>query len=314
MGEVELAELACRQDGLVARHQARGHLSRKQLEGRLASGRLFAVRRGVYRFAGVPTGPRVELRAACLAAGPAAVVSHRSAAELWELRGIVADRPEITVPPPMWPRLPGVRCHQSGRLPQLHIATRSGFSVTTPARTLADLASDLSPPFLGSLVDQCLRRRIVDLAELRTVHDELLGRLAGLSALRGVVDARQGDREPGESAGESETAALLVGGGLARPVAQHQVVAGGTVYVLDLAYPDRRLGIEYDGWTVHGTRSAFEHDRERDNALAAAGWTVLRYTAGMSPERLVAAALAAYRSAARENTPSTGQLPEKATR
>ncbi|HEV3401749.1 MAG TPA: DUF559 domain-containing protein [Acidimicrobiales bacterium] len=312
MGELELAELASRQDGLVARPQARDHLSKKQLEGRLASGRLVVVRRGVYRFAGVPPGPRADLRAVCLAVGAGAVVSHRSAAELWDLRGVVADRPEITVPAPMWPRLPGVRCHQSGRLLAAHFTTRSGFPVTTPPRTLADLAFDLSPRFLGSLVDQCLRRRIARISELRAVHDELLGRVGGLAALRSVLDAREGRYDPGESAGEVETAELLVGAGLPRPVPQHQVIAGGTVYVLDLAYPDRRLGIEYDGWEVHASRSAFEHDRERDNALAAAGWTILRYTAGMSAEGLVAAARAAYGAADRENTPSKGQLREYA--
>jgi uncharacterized protein DUF559 len=297
VGELELAELASRQDGLVARHQARSHLTTKQLEGRLASGRLRVVRRGVYRFAGVPSGARVDLRAACLAAGPAAVVSHQSAAELWSLRGVVSERPELTVPTPMWPRLPGVRCHQSSRLPA--------------ARTVADLASQLSPRFLGALVDQCLRRRIADLTELRAVHDELVGRVVGLSVLRMVLDVRQPGFEPGESAGEVETAQLLVDAGLPRPVAQHQVVAGHTVYVLDLAYPQQRLGIEYDGWEVHRTRSAFEHDRARDNALAAAGWTILRHTAGMSPERLVASAWAAYGRAARANTPSKGQFREK---
>lgn len=312
VGELELAELASRQDGLVARHQARSHLTRKQLEGRLASGRLRVVRRGVYRFAGVPSGARVDLRAACLAAGPAAVVSHQSAAELWSLRGVVSERPELTVPTPMWPRLPGVRCHQSSRLPASHVTAISGFPVTTAARTVADLASQLSPRFLGALVDQCLRRRIADLAELRAVHDELVGRVAGLSVLRMVLDVRQPGFEPGESAGEVETAQLLVDAGLPRPVAQHQVVAGDTVYVLDLAYPQQRLGIEYDGWEVHRTRSAFEHDRARDNALAAAGWTILRHTAGMSPERLVASAWAAYGRAARANTPSKGQFREKA--
>jgi hypothetical protein len=312
MGEAQLAELACRQDGLVARHQARAHLSKKQLEGRLASGRLVVVRRGVYRFAGVPTGPRADLRAACLAAGPAAVASHRSAGELWQLRGIVADRPEITVPHPMWPRLPGVRCHQSSRLQSSHVTTTAGFPVTTPARTLADLASEVSPRFLASLVDHCLRRRLAHLGELRIVHDELLGRVGGLAALRSALDAREGTYDPGESAGEAETAQLLVDAGLPRPVAQHQVLAGGTVYLLDLAYPEHRIGLEYDGWEFHGSRSAFEHDRERDNALAAAGWTILRYTAGMSPERLVAAAAAAYDGATRERTPSKGQLREKA--
>lgn len=313
VGELELASLASQQDALVTRHQARDHLTRKQLEGRLASGRLVVVRRGVYRFAGAPRGRWHDLRAACLAAGPAAVASHRSAAELWALRGIVADRPEITVPAPMWVRLPGVRSHQSSRLPPCRVVSRDGIPVTTPARTLADLSGCVSPRFLAFLVDQSLRRKLTDLGTLREVHDELDGRVRGLDALLAALEARQPGYEPGDSRGELELAALLVRAGLPAPVHQHQVAAGGTVYLLDLAYPDRRLGVEYDGWEVHGTRSAFEHDRARDNALAAAGWTILRYTSGMSREQLMDAARAAYGDGDRPDAP-TRRLPQGASR
>jgi len=232
------------------------------------------------------------------------MASHRSAGELWAIRGIVAERPEITVPAPMWARLPGVRSHQSGRLPCSRVTTYDGIPVTTPARTLADLSSCVTPRFLASLVDQCLRRNLTDLGTLRAVYDELDGCVRGLAALGAALEARQPGYEPGESLGEIELAELLVRAGLPAPVQQHQVIAGGTVYLLDLAYPDRRLGFEYDGWEVHGTRSAFEHDRARDNALAAAGWTILRYTSGMSSNQLADAALAAY----------DGKVPQGTTR
>ncbi len=49
-------------------------------------------------------------------------------------------------------------------------------------------------------------------------------------------------------------------------------------YRIDLAYPDLRIAIELDGWAVHGTRGAFDHDRARGNELALAGWTLLRFT------------------------------------
>jgi hypothetical protein len=126
MGDVELAGIAARQEGLVTRPQARAHLSRKRLENRLSTGRLVPVRWGVYRYAGAPPTPWQELRAACLAAGPGAVASHRSAAVLWGLPAVVCEQPEITVPWPQWPRLPGVRSHQSTRLPAEHATVRHG--------------------------------------------------------------------------------------------------------------------------------------------------------------------------------------------
>ncbi|MFN2609222.1 MAG: hypothetical protein ABR511_15245 [Acidimicrobiales bacterium] len=312
MSDADLAALASSQGGMVARHQARDHMTAKQLKNRLATGRLVVVRRGVYRFAGSPEGRWDDLRAACLAEGPAAVASHRSAAELWGMAGIVAEQPEITVPAPMWPRLPGVRGHQSARLPHAHVTMRHGIPVTSPARTVTDLSAELTSGVLGRLVDECLRRRITDLRQLRAVHDLLVGAAAGLGTLRAVLDLRQPGHHPGDSPGELDLCRLLVDAGLPSPVPQHQVVAGRTVYVLDLAYPEIRLGLEYDGWTAHGTRSAFDHDRARGNALAAAGWTMLHFTSGMAADRLQAAAVAAYHRTARATGPSEGQLSEEA--
>ncbi|HWC09600.1 MAG TPA: hypothetical protein VG455_00105, partial [Acidimicrobiales bacterium] len=287
MGDRELAELAARQDGLVARHQARDHLSRKQLESRLATGRLVIVRRGVYRFAGAAAGPWHDLRAAVLAAGPSAVASHHSAAELWGFSGVAADRPELSVPAPMRLRLPGVRGHQTRRLPEAHTTTRRGIPVTTAARTLVDLCGRIGADLLGHLVDECRRRALTDLRELEQVHRDLVSRATRLATISAILEARRQGPHPGDSAGEMDLARLLTEAGLPMPTAQHQVVTGGTVYVLDLAYPELRLGFEYDGWAVHGTRSAFDRDRIRGNALAAAGWTILHVTSQMSRDAVV---------------------------
>ncbi len=307
MGDVQLAALAHRQLGMVTRAQARGHLSRKQVEFRLATGRLETVRRGVYRFAGSPPVPGQALMAACLASGPAAVVSHRAAAQLWEMPGIVVDGPEITVPWPQWPRLPGVTCHQSRRLPAGHFAAVGDVPSTTPARTLADLAPALSVGFLGRLVDSSLRRRITTPGELRAVHE-----LLGVGALGVVLDARWPGYHPGDSDPEVDLARTVVEAGLPHPVAQHQVVAGGTVYLLDLAYPHIRLAVEYDGWETHRMRSSFDHDRRRANALSLAGWTLLSFTSSSTPVEIAATTVAAYRRAARDRAPSAGNIRDLA--
>ena len=307
MGEQELAQIAARQLSLVTREQARDHLTRKELEYRLSTGRLEVFRRSVYRFTGsAPHRWQAQL-AACLAAGESAVASHWAAGELWGLPGIAARVPELTMPWPVWTRLPGVRAHQSRCLPDEHRAVRHSVPVTTAARTLADLSALAGPRFIGRLVDDALRRRLIRLDELRAVAEQLStpGR-RGLPALREVLDARQEGFRPGDSPAEVELARVLTDGGLPAPVHQHQVVAAGRVYLLDLAYPDRRVGIEYDGWDAHRTRTAFDGDRSRGNDLALAGWTVLRFTSATPRHRIVAAVVSA-----RENTTSHRQLREQ---
>ncbi|HVF15161.1 MAG TPA: hypothetical protein VM942_11210 [Acidimicrobiales bacterium] len=288
MADRELAALATTQGGLVTYHQARDHLSHKQLKSRLATGRLVTVRWGVYRHAGVPPTLRQPLRAALLAAGPTAAASHLSAAEIWRFPGFVADEPELVVPWPARVRLAGVRSHQSQSLPAHHVTVQHGLRVTSPARTLADLAAEVDARRLGRLVDDNLRRQLLDLADLRDVHDVLdcRGR-PGLTVLRAVIDARVPGFSPGGSPAELDVRRILVAAGLGEPVPQYQFVVGRTVYLLDWAYPDDRIGIEYNGWEFHRSRSAFDHDAARASALTAAGWRLITVTSATPPGALV---------------------------
>jgi len=311
MGDIELAAVAAQQEGLVTRAQARGHLSRKQLASRLAARRLEPVRWGVYRFAGALTTRWQELRAA-LAAGPSAVASHRSAAELWGIPGVVADGRELTVPWPHWVRLPGVRSHQSSRLAPSQRAVHDGVPTTTAACTLVDLSATFGPEFLGRLVDDAARRGLARVDDVRETYELLAGPgRRRLTVVRQVLEDRLPGYHPGGSRSELDLVTVLRGAGLPPPVPQHQVAAGGTVYVLDLAYPELRLGIEYDGWEAHGTRSALDHAAARGNALELEGWSVLHFTSAASPERVVRDVTAARARALRAFAPSGGQLRGK---
>lgn len=305
MGDAELAAIATLQEGLVTRPQARAHLTPKQVASRLASGRLVMVRWGVYRYAGAPTTRWQELRAACLAAGADAVASHRSAAAVWGFPGVAVEQPELTAPWPMWPRLPGVRSHTTRLLPSSHVTAHEGVPVTTPERTLADLSGRLAPEFLGTLIDATLRRGLVHLPALHSVYRALAthGR-RGLASLGAALERRPIGFQAGGSAAELDVVATLVDAGLPRPVQQHQVVAGGTVYLLDAAYPELRLGVEYDGFAVHRLPSDLDRAAARANALQLAGWTVLHFTAGTGRHRLVAEVAAARARCVRALTPS----------
>lgn len=55
----------------------------------------------------------------------------------------------------------------------------------------------------------------------------------------------------------------------------HYVVGGCEV---DIAFPERRVAIEVDGWAWHQDTARFQRDRQRQNSLVLAGWTVLRFT------------------------------------
>ena len=76
-----------------------------------------------------------------------------------------------------------------------------------------------------------------------------------------------------------------------------QFPVGG--YQVDWAYPEERVFLEYDGFDSHSTRTAFDDDRRRANALAlVAGATVLRFTSASTREEVVRDAMAALERAA----------------
>jgi very-short-patch-repair endonuclease len=88
----------------------------------------------------------------------------------------------------------------------------------------------------------------------------------------------------------------LVAAGLPELVQQHRVTIGNRRYRIDLAYPEKKLAIELDGWDTHRHRSAFDEDRARANELVVAGWHVLRFTSTMTNDQAVATVQAALAS------------------
>jgi len=299
----ELWRIGERQLGLASRAQALLVLGRRGLEHQVARGRLIPVRRGVYRVAGSPPSSWEPAMAACLAAGPDAVVGFISAAALWGMGGLVLDRTEIVLPAPRRVRLPGVICHRSTLLPVMHRALRHGVSVTSPARTLFDMsATFISRQFLRKIIRESIRRGLVTPGQIRDCVDLLAARgRRRLTVIRAEVDRLGVDFHPGDSDDELDLLDVIVSAGLLRPTQQIQVVANGHVYLIDVGYLDIRLGIEYLGGQ-HGEPEAIEYDNERDAALRALGWTMLYVDKTTTP----AGAVRAVRS---ERTRLLGTLP-----
>lgn len=283
-----LEEYTRRQYGLVARAQALEVMSDGQLRGLQKQGILTVVHRGVYRIVGEPPSWRQRAMAAHLVYGPPSAISYRAAARIWDFEGILAKDPEITVSPSRRGRHPGVLTHRAA-LPDRDIGSRYGIPVTTPCRTLADLASVTSTHLLSRAVDQALRQRQTSADELDAYvrANRGFGR-RGVAALRELLSFRVEHRDLGDSDLEDRVYGWIVESGLEPPERQVQVALGGTVWLLDHAYPDRKIALECEGFDHHGRRYRFDSDAARYDELVLAGWTVLRVTSKHGRERVVA--------------------------
>jgi predicted transcriptional regulator of viral defense system len=286
MGWVELGRVAQEQHGVVGREEALLFVTKEQLRQALDSGRVERVFRGAYRFAGSPATWEQRLMAASRATG--GVASHKSAARLWGISHVPARGIELIVPAEQVVRVDGVRAHRSNRLPDIDVTNFAGIPVTTGARTVVDISAVLGDATLERAVNDALRRGVTSIGELKECFDRLAGRgRRRIAHLRPLLEARLVGFDPGGSDAELELVAWLVDAGLPRPVQELWVVANGNRYRLDLAYPQAKVGIERDGWDDHGTRRAFDYDRERRDELELAGWLILQVTSRMTRQTVV---------------------------
>ncbi len=233
----------------------------------------------VFAFSGSPATWERSLTAAVLAGGSAAAVSHRAAARLWE---VLADETvEISVPRHRSCNLEGVTVHRSRDLVDDHISRWKGFPVTKPARTIVDLGAVLPPDELEDVLDRALTKRLLKVAGVEWMLNELSGKgRAGTAVVARMLDERALGKEPADGLLEPRMARLLQKAGLPPAIFQHAVhdPAGRFLAQVDFAYPELLLGIEVDGFETHGTPRAMAKDFVRQNGLVPYGWRVLRFT------------------------------------
>jgi len=169
--------------------------------------------------------------------------------------------------------------HRSVDLIDADVVDHGGIRVTNPARTLCDIGLTSGAESVQNLVDHAVATGLVTIRSLIEVRRRVgeHGR-NGVVRLDQAVDGLPTGATVTESGPETRLLRALLEGGLPRPVAQHEVRAGGRNYRLDLAYVDSRLAIEYDGAEVHTRVDNFVGDRRRQNDLVGAGWTILRFT------------------------------------
>ncbi len=275
-----LAE-AERQRGVVARWQARAlGVGREQLARRVRAGELHVLTPVVLRVRGTLVDELQRAMTAVLDAGPGAVLSHETAAALWELPGF--DIRDVHVSRPRsgvrrGSQLPWI--HQPSCLPPDHVTVFEGFPITTPARTVFDLAARVYPKRVERALETAWSKHLLDGHRMAAVLD-VLGKRGrpGTRVIRELLSSRGCDYVPPASGLEGRFRDILERDGQ-RSMAR-QVDVGGTTWLGRIDFIDReaKLIVQIDSERYHFALIDRSADDEQTAALEAAGWRVLRFT------------------------------------
>jgi len=249
----------------------RGLMSPRKLRGR-AWQRLF---RDVYADARLERTHKLRCKAAQAYLLPdGALIAGRSAAHLFGVPYVDESDPIEVIAPHKFGPIAGLKIHV-GSCAESDRHRQGPWHLTTPARICWDLASWLDTVEAVVFADAIAAR---DLVSRESLIRYALGRKGtrGYVRFMAVVDLMD---PAAESAPETRLRVRLVLAGLPRPTAQHEVMRDGVfVARVDLAWPELKIALEYDGrW--HASASQLERDRRRLNRLLGADWMVFHVTA-----------------------------------
>jgi very-short-patch-repair endonuclease len=278
--DARIHELAARFHGVVSRAELLGvGIPMHAFEYRLKRGRLHLLFDGVYRV-GPVAAPHEREAAALLACGPrrngepGGVLSHTSAARLWGLtlaQTAHADAIDVTVGRYRRPSA-GLRLHRVTHLHPDDVTLLDGLTVTTPARTIADMASIVNGRTLEQMLAFAEREGLSSMKTVLATIDRL-PRRKGIRRLRELCTAADAPSLTRSDA-EARFLALARKGQLPPPKTNVQVLG----YEVDALWRAEKLIVEVDGFAFHSSRDAFERDRVRDSQLGAHGYRVMRVT------------------------------------
>jgi hypothetical protein len=268
-----LATLAERQHGVVSIRQLTGPLgySRAAVHRAVMAGRLHQLYRGVFAVGHTNISLHGQCLAAVLACAPDALLSHISAAWLWDLTKTLPLPASVCAPSYRTPRSP-LRLHEARSLAAADRALRDAIPVTSLPRTLLDLAATVRFEWLEKMVE---RSEEMELFDLRAV-EELLERTVGHHGhgrLRKAI-ALYKPSSFTRSGLEKRFLELCLEAGLPQPHTNF-VIHG---FELDCYWPEFRFAVELDVFETHGSRAAFERDRRRQEDLLLVGIGMTRVT------------------------------------
>lgn len=240
---------------------------------------------GVYVIVGVAVGWHQRLMAAQLWLGDGCAVSHESAAALWCLPGFAVGPVEFSTLRDRRSRH-DVVVHRVQSLGAHEIGKRGPLSVTSPTRTLVDLSAAADHEAFEVAFHYCLYKKVSSLERLRWVAAQRRqSGSRGAPLLREMLDLYSDCERPPESPLEVRVRRLLARAMLPPPERQHEVVAYGKRYRIDLAYPASGVAIEVDGYRWHSSRLSWDSDKVKIAALQATGWNVIHATYELAVRR-----------------------------
>ena len=229
-------------------------LSSSAIDARVRAGRLHPRFRGVYSVGHATLSPRSARRAALLAVGPGAALSHFTGGHLWEVWELDPPAIHVLVARHAPRSRPGLIVHETRR--PFEPIILAGLPVTPPLRTLEDLAAIAEPAALERACAEAVVKRLVTQEALDAA---------------GLTDP---DLPPAPSVFARHFQRMLRRSALPLPVVEHPIGR----YRADFAWPAHKVIVETDGYDAHGHRKRFETDRARDSYLMARGWVVVRVT------------------------------------
>jgi hypothetical protein len=272
-------------------------VNRRQFRTRLETHRWRSVRRRVAAVIGTPRTWRQGVRAAILAAGPGAFVSHVTALVLYGvyIAGQASDVIHLSAPRARKIRMTGVLAHRFQNVQPGDVVDRDGIPVASPVRIVIDMSGTLTDAQLGTLVDELIRRKLLKIGDLHA-------RLSGLRPAPGRSVARlrriASDRPVGYQSGDSELEGriirLLAKHNFPAPQGQFWVRRTGWQARIDHAYPEVLLYLESDSFGWHQYASDLDNDSRRRNRLVIEGWHPLSFTWRMTDDEIVATMAAVY--------------------
>jgi predicted transcriptional regulator of viral defense system len=272
--DVEVARVAGEQSGIIATRQLKAcGVDRDAIRVRVARGQLHPVFHGVYAVGHGALTQAALFTAAVLACGAQASLSHHAAAAhhgllRWDDRAV-----EVIVPRSAGRKIDAIRPHRA-TLDSRDVWIRDTIRVTSPARTILDIAA--AQPFkpLRRMVRQALAEQKVSVRQLLDVLRRHL-RHRGAAGLRAVIaDAPA----PTRSDLEDLALDLLDTAGIDRPEVNPTLRLAGRDIRPDLLFAGQRLVIELDGRRWHADPLTQRDDADKQAILEAHGYRVLRIT------------------------------------
>ncbi|MGK2931987.1 MAG: DUF559 domain-containing protein [Solirubrobacterales bacterium] len=285
---VEVTDLALgvsrRQHGLLTRRQLlSAGVSTTAITKRIKARKLLPVCTGVFAL-GRPVSSELGFQmAGVLASGHGSVLARRSAAALWDFldwHGTVeTTRPHSrrssvrNLSPPGTSSRRALRTVRTRYLPVEHVRRKSGILVTSPARTLLDLAAVLPPDGLRSAFNRADRKKLLSKDELLHCIGCGPGR-KGFATFRDLVAIRHPEIAMSRSDLEILFNEECQSRGFGKPLI-NSIVCGEEV---DFFWPEANLIIEVDGYEFHQGRMTRDKDIRKENRLKRAGYGFHRFS------------------------------------